>query len=116
MRGAEKAIDQDPAKVASNNYKVLLENEQVRVLEYRSKPGEKTALHSHPGCVVYSNCPSRLRIGGPYHTDSEIEFQAGEVMWFEGGAHSTENTGPSDAHLLIVEIKQPQAERNQWAI
>jgi hypothetical protein len=32
---------QDPVKTSPQYYKVLLENDQVRVLEYRLKPGEK---------------------------------------------------------------------------
>jgi hypothetical protein len=44
---------QDPVKTSPQYYKVLLENDQVRVLEYRLKPGEKEAMHSHPAGVVY---------------------------------------------------------------
>ena len=44
---------QDPVKTSPQYYKVLLENEQVRVLEYRLKPGEKEAMHSHSAGVVY---------------------------------------------------------------
>jgi hypothetical protein len=35
------ASAQDPVKTSPQYYKVLLENDQVRVLEYRLKPGEK---------------------------------------------------------------------------
>ena len=42
------ASAQGPAKLAPQNYKVLLENSQVRVIEYRIKPGEKEPMHSHP--------------------------------------------------------------------
>ena len=35
------AFGQDPVKITPQFYKVLLENDQVRVLEYRIKPGEK---------------------------------------------------------------------------
>ena len=33
--------DRDPVKLSPQYYKVLLNNEQVRVLEYRLKPGER---------------------------------------------------------------------------
>jgi len=39
---------QDPVKLSPQYYKVLLENDQVRVLEYRLKSGEKEPTHSHP--------------------------------------------------------------------
>jgi hypothetical protein len=37
---------QDPVKQSPQYYKVLLENDQVRVLEYRLKPGEKEPMHN----------------------------------------------------------------------
>jgi hypothetical protein len=43
---------QDPLKTDSDKYTIVLENERVRVLEYRDKPGDKTAMHDHPDLVV----------------------------------------------------------------
>jgi quercetin dioxygenase-like cupin family protein len=96
----------DPAKVASQNYGVLLENNRMRALEYRSKPGEKTAMHSHPASLVYSFTPSRIRITICDGTSTEFDLKAGEMIWLEGDTHSTENVGATDAHLLIIEIKE----------
>src|SRR5262249_53501639 len=45
---------QNPAQFDPEHYKVLLDNEYVRVLDVRLKPGEKTPIHSHPNLVVYS--------------------------------------------------------------
>ena len=42
------AMAQDAVQVAPQQYKVLLENDQVRVVEYQSKPGEKAGMHAHP--------------------------------------------------------------------
>ena len=39
------AFAQDPVKTSPQFYKVLLENDQVRVIEYRLKAGEKEAMH-----------------------------------------------------------------------
>src|SRR5205823_3668201 len=46
---------QDPVKTSPQYYKVLLENDQVRVLEYRLKAGEKEPIHSHSAGV--DMCP-----------------------------------------------------------
>jgi hypothetical protein len=40
-------------KVAPDIYKVLLENDAVRVLEIRMKQDEKSEMHSHPRSVEY---------------------------------------------------------------
>ncbi len=43
----------DPVKVSSKQYKVLLENDDVRVLEMSLKAGDKDTQHSHPSETVY---------------------------------------------------------------
>src|SRR5207248_2474521 len=53
QRTANYSGAQDPLKASPQYYKILLENDRVRVLEYRLKPGEKEAMHSHPAGVVY---------------------------------------------------------------
>jgi hypothetical protein len=45
--GAETA-PQDAVKLSPQYYTVKAENDRVRVLEYRLKPGEKEVMHSHP--------------------------------------------------------------------
>jgi hypothetical protein len=48
------AFAQDPVKTSPQCYKVLLENDQVRVLEYHLKAGEKEPMHLHPS--AWSMC------------------------------------------------------------
>ena len=38
----------DPTSTDPDKYKVIFENERVRVLEYRDEPGEATRPHVHP--------------------------------------------------------------------
>ena len=44
---------EDAATVAPHAYKVLFENEQVRLLEVSMEPGSRTEMHSHPDNLVY---------------------------------------------------------------
>src|SRR5436309_11260691 len=44
---------QDPTQAAASNFKVLLENDRVRVLDFHGKAGEKIAMHSHPAYISY---------------------------------------------------------------
>jgi quercetin dioxygenase-like cupin family protein len=48
-------LAQDVTKVAGGpeTHKVILDNDQVRVLDARIQPGQKLAMHSHPANVVY---------------------------------------------------------------
>ncbi len=52
---------QDAAKVDPAHYKVILNNNQVRVLDVHHKPGEKSPMHSHPNHVVYSFTDSTVK-------------------------------------------------------
>ena len=47
----------DAVSVAPNLYKVLLENDKVRVLETRYGPGVKSEMHSHPDLVAVGLTP-----------------------------------------------------------
>jgi beta-alanine degradation protein BauB len=47
-------MNQDPAQTNSDKYKVIFENDRVRVLEYKDKPGERTTEHFHPDSVMYT--------------------------------------------------------------
>jgi len=40
-------MSNDAVAVAPDHYRVLLENERVRVLEFRVEPGAKTQMHRH---------------------------------------------------------------------
>src|SRR6266487_2245156 len=56
---------QDPVTTSPKYYKVLLENDQVRVPEYRLKAGEKEPMHSHPAGVVYVLSGARVKFTYP---------------------------------------------------
>lgn len=45
---------QDPVKLKPDTYKVILNNDKVRVLDIRLKAGDKSPMHSHPDLVLYA--------------------------------------------------------------
>ena len=101
------AMKQDPVQAASLNYKVLFENDRVRVLEYRSKPGEKTEMHSHPDYLVYDlGNGYKIQFTFPDGKVKTIEGKAGTVSWHDAVTHAAENIGTIDAHALLIELKK----------
>lgn len=96
---------QDPAKVATDVYKCILENEQVRVCEITIRSGASVPVHSHPGHVIYVTAPGRLRITPVGGAPMEVDFKAGQAVWAVPEAHSAVNTGKTDLRGLIVEVK-----------
>ena len=43
---------QDPVPRYPRNYRVLVENDRVRVLDFRLRKGDTEELHSHPAHVL----------------------------------------------------------------
>src|SRR5688500_1316613 len=94
----------DPAETNPDHYKVVFENDRVRVLEYTDRPGDRTTPHVHPDSVMYtlSSCRRRLASGD---MQREVELPAGMTGWLPAQQHSGENIGDTDTHVLFVELK-----------
>jgi hypothetical protein len=102
------AAAHDPIQTDGDKYKVLLENEHVRVLEYRDRPGEKTHEHRHPAFVLYALVPFKRKIVLPDGKALMREFKAGDVLYSDEQTHIGENVGATPTHVIMVEMK-PQA-------
>lgn len=97
-------VTNDPVVSNPDLYKVLWENESVRVLEYRDQPGSKTALHEHPDSVMVtlSAFQRRLSVGNRV---IETALPAGQAVWLPAQSHVGENIGDSETHTIFVELK-----------
>ncbi len=104
---SSKAVAQDPVKVAPDKCKVLLENERVRVLDFWLKPGDKLPMHSHPAAVTYFMTTGKVKTTLPDGKVTEMEPKAGEARWAEAVTHANENIGTTEAHVIVVELKEP---------
>jgi hypothetical protein len=96
----------DPVETNPALYRVVLENERVRVLEYHDHPGDATSPHSHPDSVMLtvSSFRRRLSAGG---REVEVEIPAFEARWLDAQEHSGTNIGVTDTHTFFVELKEP---------
>lgn len=99
------ALAQDPVHTDGDKYKVLLDNDRVRVLEYRDQPGAKTHLHVHPAFVLYAVTPFKRKITLPDGKELMREFKAGDVLHSDGQTHIGENVGNLPTHAILVEMK-----------
>ncbi|MDO8653831.1 MAG: hypothetical protein Q7R66_16760 [Undibacterium sp.] len=103
---ANSAFAQDAVQTDGDKYKVILENDCVRVLDYRDGPGEKTHQHKHPAFVLYALTPFKRTLTLPNGNILTREFKAGDVMWSEEQTHVGENIGQTSTHVVIVELKK----------
>ena len=97
----------DGTKVAPDVYKMLYENDRVRVILVATKPGQKTPMHSHPGSTFrYSMADTKVRLTMPDGTNRELQNEAGVGRWTElPTRHAHENIGTTPGHALLIEIK-----------
>jgi hypothetical protein len=103
------AMGQDPLKVAPHIFRLLFENDRVRVLQEWLRPGEQEPMHSHPRAIVYTLNSLRGKSISPSGKVTAFEADANEVSWSEGETHALENTGRTILRAIIVELKTPQS-------
>ena len=99
------AFAQDPVKTSPQFYKVLLENDQVRVLEYHLKAGEKEPMHLHLAGVVYVLSGAKLKFSYPDGRTEVKSAATGETIWREPVTHAVENIGDTEAHAIAIDLK-----------
>jgi rhodanese-related sulfurtransferase len=97
------AVTTDPDK-----YKVIFENDRVRVIDYRDKPGEKTKLHHHPDAVLYMLSSFKRKLTLENGKSVVVDIKGGEAVWNDEQSHIGENIGSTDTHVLFVELKEPR--------
>jgi quercetin dioxygenase-like cupin family protein len=96
--------DADPTITNPDFYRVLWENDDVRVLEYRDTPGEATTPHSHPNTVMVTLTEfARELSSGDLHR--EVSLPAGVAVWLPAQSHSGKNIGTTPTHTILIELK-----------
>lgn len=97
---------QDIVRVAPEHSKVLLENDDVRVVQTTLAPGEKDPVHTHPSGWYYVVKPGTMKITFADGKVATWESQAGEGGWLKTkAAHSDENVGKTTIVWVLVEVK-----------
>jgi len=92
-------------------YKQLLDNERVRVFQANFKPGDKLATRNYPNHLIYTLTDGTLVFTPAGRTAYEVNFKAGETMWFPPLARATENDSDKEVRVLVVEFKDGAAPR-----
>ncbi|HSM38612.1 MAG TPA: hypothetical protein VK838_04700 [Candidatus Limnocylindrales bacterium] len=96
----------DPVVTNPDLYRVVWENERVRVLEYRDAPGDHTTPHGHPDSeMITLSSVSRRLVSGERQAD--VQLERGVATWLAAQEHSGENIGGTETHVIFVELKEP---------
>jgi quinol monooxygenase YgiN/quercetin dioxygenase-like cupin family protein len=109
LAAAQVPAGEDPVPRYPRNYKVLVENDRVRVLDFRLRRGDTEEFHSHPAHVLYVLEPFTVRFKLLDGRTAIRQAKAGDVLFSEAVTHSPTNIGSTDAHGILVELKTPAA-------
>lgn len=113
MSDADDAVVLDAMSAAPDHHRVLLENDQVRVLDTLVRSGERTPVHAHrwPATLYVMSWSDFVRrdAAGNVVVDSrnwDRQPAPGEALWLPPlTPHSVENIGQSELRLIAVELK-----------
>jgi hypothetical protein len=99
LSGLKTGVAQDPVTANPNMFKVLAEDERVRVIDDTVPAGAKVAMHSHP---------YRMKFTFPDGTTRVVDVEAGKARIAPPIVYAEENIGTTEAHALLVELKEPK--------
>ena len=95
----------DALVAASNVYKLLNENDRVRVLEVVFKPADVAKMHHHPDHVVYVLKGGKMSLTSGGKTQ-EMELKTRSVIFLDPQDHEAKNIGSTTLDLIVMELKE----------
>lgn len=101
----QPAAGADPVVVDAKHYKVVLENERVRILRIQYGPGEKSVMHYHPAAVGIMMEDTAVRFTFPDGRVEDTRAKRGDVHFYPAGDHLPETAGDATASVILVELK-----------
>ncbi len=104
----------DPLEAAPEMYKLVYENDRVRVMQVTFQPGEKIAEHSHPDHFVYVLEAGNLQITKSDGSVTDATLKVGDVIWINAETHWAVNTGETPVRLLVTELKAARSEEESF--
>jgi quercetin dioxygenase-like cupin family protein len=88
------------------NFKLLLENDHVRVLQYTLPPGALDHWHTHPPRVGYVLSGAKIRVTEADGSHQDYDEKTGETYWADFSAlHDTLNLDTKPYVALLIEVK-----------
>jgi len=97
----------DAVQAAPNLYKVLSDTAGIRLVEATYKPGDSSALHSHPDYALYVIDGGTAEFIAKDGTKRTSEMKSGMEIVKPAEFHSVKNTGKTTIKVLLVEVNRP---------
>jgi beta-alanine degradation protein BauB len=95
----------DPLTAAPNVYKLLNENDHMRVFRVVFQPHDVAKMHHHPEHMIYVLKGGKARLTSNGKTQ-DMDLNEGSVVFLEAQDHEAENISNGVIDLLVVELKE----------
>ena len=96
-------MSMDPTVSDPEHYKVVFDNDQVRVLRISYGAGEEGKMHSHPASVAVFLADSDGALTMADGSEQEMSVKMGDTMWADAESHQPKAT--TGFELVQVELK-----------
>jgi len=105
---AQGALATDKPVTPPNSFRVLMENERVRMIELNISAHSKVDVESPPGRerFLYMLTDGALVLAPPGKTPNEFALHAGETAVFPAVSPTVENDSDQTVRAVMVELKQ----------
>lgn len=104
--------DMDAAKVAPGLYTVAKDTMGIRVLNILYKPGDSSAMHSHPDNALYVIDGGKGEFTAKDGSKQVIDLKSGMTMIRGPETHSVKNIGTTTLKAILVEVNRPNQAGN----
>jgi hypothetical protein len=98
--------EMDPVKVDPKHYKVVIDNDRVRILRAKYGPHEKSVMHEHPASVAVYMTDGHTKFTLADGTSQENNTKAHDASWADAGKHLPENLGDKPMEVVVIELKR----------
>jgi quercetin dioxygenase-like cupin family protein len=89
-----------------DNFKLLRENDRVRVFQYTLQPGARDHWHTHPPRFGYVLSGAKIRVTHADGSHADYDEKTGDNYWAEfSPLHDTYNFGTTPYVAVLVEVK-----------
>jgi quercetin dioxygenase-like cupin family protein len=95
----------DAIATAPDLRKIILDNDDVRMLLVTVAPGASAAMHTHPRNINYVVGGGKLRFSTPDGQVREVELFEGQVIEAQATVHQVENVGETVVQTIQTEFK-----------
>ena len=95
--------DRDPAILDRTHFKLDLQNDWCRVLDFHVGPSEAVPMHLHADRIVIALTDANYRLMRPKYGTTLVDARAGEITWRPAELAAIESTSSHSIEQILIE-------------